>query len=76
MARFHFDLHADGKITPDTAGLELQDVGTAERYARDTLANLTSALLQSGVDFERSIEIRTNNTPVARMVVKSRMHRF
>ena len=76
MARFHFDLHADGKTTVDTAGRELQDADAAERHAREILANLTSALLLNGGDFERAIEIRTNNNPVARIVVKSKIHRF
>lgn len=75
MPRFHFDLHADGSVVTDSAGLELQDQTTAERHALGMIENLTSAWFSKGGDFERAIEIRTNK-PAARIVVKSKIHRF
>jgi hypothetical protein len=75
MSRFHFDLHAEGKTTSDPSGLELQDQAAAERYALNLIEGLASVLFSKGGDFERAVEIRTNK-PVARIVLKSKIHRF
>ena len=68
MARYFFDVIADGELAPDEEGMNLPNLDAARREASRSLAELARDTLRSDGVPRLVISVRTEDGPVCEAV--------
>lgn len=63
MPRFHFDVHENGRFTPDEAGQDFSNADGARREAVLTGASIAREAFVAGSANQVVVDVRENDTP-------------
>jgi hypothetical protein len=75
MPRYYFDVHDDGTVTRDDAGVEVADLRAAETGAVKALADMARDMIV-GVDRRRlRIDVRNDEGPAFTVALNFRLMR-